>query len=301
MNIPFLKLTRIYYIFFLLLAAVAVFCIFSFGLNFGIDFSGGSILEVEFDNRPPNNQIQEKLNNLNLGEIIIQPTGEKGVVIKMKEINDDTHQEIISQLNEISEVKELSFENIGPVIGSELRQKTIILVVVSLIALLIYISIAFRKVSRPISSWQYGLISIIALAFDVLLTIGFFVLLARFCNAQFNIPIVTALLTILGYTINDKVIIFDRVRENLFRRKWVDFKELVNHSLNETLGRSLSTGTCTLLVLFAIFLFGGDTLKYFSLTLIIGVLVGTLSSLFLASSLLVTFFELRERKSGGKT
>ncbi|TSC95228.1 MAG: hypothetical protein CEN87_240 [Parcubacteria group bacterium Licking1014_1] len=298
MNIPFLKFTKIYYIFFLLLAAAAAFCIFYFGLNFGIDFSGGSILKIEFDNRPQNSQIQEKLNSLGLGEIIIQPIGKKGAVIKMKEINEDAHQKIISQLNEISETKELSFENIGPVIGSELRQKTIILVFFSLIALLIYISVAFRKVSQPISSWQYGIISIITLSFDVLITVGFFAILSKLYNAQFDIPIITALLTILGYTINDKVIVFDRIRENIFKKRWTDFKELVNNSLNETLTRSLSTGSCTLLVLLAIFLFGGDTLKYFSLTLIIGILVGTFSSLFIASPLLVTWLNWSQKRGG---
>lgn len=306
MNIPFLKLTKFYYILSLILVVGALFSIFSYGFKFGIDFSGGSILELEFsaqggsaaggENRPDNPKIQEKLNELNLGEIIIQPVADKGVMIKMKEINETTHQQIISKLGEISPVKEVTFENIGPVVGKELREKTMILVIVSLVALLVYISISFRNVSGLISGWQYGIVSLIALTFDVLITVGLLCFLGKFYDVQFNIPIITALLTILGYTINDKVIVFDRIRENILKRMIDNFKELVDKSLNETLTRSLSTGTCTLLVLVFIFLFGGDTLKYFSLTLIVGIVVGTYSSLFLASPILVSWLKWKERK-----
>ena len=269
--------------------AVSIVCLFVFGLNPGIDFTGGSILEVDFEVRIDNLAIQEKMKDLNLGEVIIQPTGEKGVILRFQEVDENTHQEIVSKLNEISRVTERRFESIGPTIGRELRQKTIILIIVSLIALLFYIIIAFRKVSRPVSSWQYGIISIIALFFDVLIPVGVFSFLGKFYNTQFTIPIVMALLTILGYTINDKVIVFDRIRENLLKSHQENFEDLVNKSLNQILVRSLSTGTCTLLVLFAIFFLGGETLKYFALTLIIGIVVGTYSSIFLATPLLTRF------------
>lgn len=296
MNIPFLRFSKIYYIFSGLLAVASIASVLIFGLKFGIDFLGGSILEVEFKNRPENRIIQEKLNDLNLGEIIIQPTGNNGVILRMAEINEDAHQKILSKLNEISEVQEKRFESIGPSIGKELRQKTIFLIIVSLVMLLIYIAIAFRKVSRPLFSWQYGIISIFALFFDILIPIGFLALLGKLYNAQFNIPIITAFLTILGYTINDKVIIFDRVRENISRSRGFDFETIVNQSLNQTLTRSLSTGSCTLLVLISLFLFGGETLKYFSLILILGIIIGTYSSIFLAGPILVTWYKW-QRKS----
>ena len=293
MNLPFLKYNKIYYIFSGILVISSLACLLLFGLKFGIDFLGGSILEIDFEKRPENSVIQEKLKDLNLGEVTIQPTGEKGAILKLKDINEEIHQQIISRLQEISPIQEKRFESIGPVIGKELRQKTLILITVSLAALLFYIAIAFRKVTFPVSSWQYGIISILTLAFDVLIPIGTFALLGKLYNLQFNIPIVTALLTILGYTINDKVIIFDRVRENLLKSRGVNFEELVNQSLNQTLLRSLSTGTCTLLVLFAIFFFGGETLKYFALTLIVGIIIGTYSSLFLAAPLLVSWVKRR--------
>jgi len=299
MNIPFLKYSKIYYILSGLLALAALFCLLIFGLRFGIDFTGGSILEADFEMRPENSVIQEKLKDLDLGDLTIQPTGENGVILRLKEVDEVVHQQILSELDQISKVEEKRFESIGPVIGKELRQKTIILVVVSLIALLFYIAISFRKVAFPFSSWQFGIISIIALFFDVLLPIGVFALLGKFYNTQFNIPIITALLTILGYTINDKVIVFDRVRENISRIKGMDFSALVNRSLNEILFRSLSTGACSLLVLFFVFFLGGETLKYFALTLIIGIIVGTYSSLFLASPLLVSWLKRKEKKATG--
>lgn len=294
MNIPFLKYSKIYYVFSGVLILLSIYALSAFGLRLGIDFLGGSILEVEFENRPANPAIEEKLKDLNLGEIIIQPSGERGVIIRTKEINEEVHQEIIFRLAQISKIDERQFESIGPTIGRELRQRTMLLVIVSLIALLLYVAIAFGRVSRPVSSWQYGAISIIALCFDVLLTLGLFAFWGKFYNAQFSIPIITAILTILGYTINDKVIVFDRVRENLLKSRVLNFTELVEQSLNQTIFRSLSTGICTLLVLVAIFLFGGETLKYFSLTLIVGIVVGTYSSLFLASPLLASWVEWKK-------
>lgn len=295
MNIPFLKFSKLYYILSGLMAVSALLAIFFFGLNLGLDFTGGSILEVDFASRPENKIIQEKLQDLNLGDIVIQPAGDKGIIIRTKEMNEDMHQEVLARLNTLSDVKELRFENIGPTIGRELTRKTLILILISLISLLIFMIIAFRKVSWPVSAFKYGLISIVALTFDILITIGIFSVLGKYYGIQFNIPIVTALLTILGYTINDKVVVFDRVRENLMRHKTDNFKELVNLSLNQILFRSITTGSCSLLVLISIFLFGGETLKYFALALIVGIIIGTYSSLFLASPLLVSWQKLFKR------
>lgn len=297
MNISFIKYHKIHYLIVGILIFASIICLVVFGLNLGIDFLGGSILELNFETRPASSVIQERLNSLNLGEIVIQPTGEKGVILRLRDIDEDTHQKILFNLSEVSKLEEERFESIGPAIGRELRQKTMILIAVSLIALLLYIAIAFRKLKWPISSWQYGIVSIITLFIDVLIPFLVLVLLGKFYNVQFNIPIVAALLTILGYTINDKVIVFDRVRENILSTRSDNFSETVNSSLNQVIGRSLSTGLCTLLVLFAIFLFGGETLKYFSLTLIIGIIVGTYTSLFVASSLLASWDRFKKARA----
>lgn len=289
MNFPFVKYYKIHYIIVGLLVLASIFSLWKFGLNPSIDFTGGTIWELIFQSRPDNSVIQETLNPFNLGETTIQPTGANGIILRLKTIDEITHQQILSKLNEISSVQETRFESIGPSIGNELRQKTIILIIVSLIALLVYIAIAFRKLTWPIAGWQYGLVSIITLAIDLLVPFLVLVLLGKFSNVQFTIPIVAALLTVMGYTMNDKVIIFDRVRENLLKTRVDSFAETVNNSLNQIIGRSLSTGACTLMVLTTLFIWGGETLKYFALTLIIGIVVGTYTSLFIASALLVSW------------
>lgn len=296
----FIRYSKIYFVFSGILAIISVLSLIVFGLKFGIDFTGGSILEVEFsanggsapggEVRPENQVIQGKLKDLNLGEIIVQPIGENNVVLRLEDIDETVHQQILSKLGEISGIEEKRFESMGSVVGKELREKTFTLIIISTSALLVYIMISFRRVYRQVRSWQYGAVSIITLTFDILITVGVFSFLGKFYNVQFTIPIITALLTILGYAINDKIIIFDRIRENLLRgREFKTFNDLVNRSLNETILRSLSTGTCTLLVLFAIFFLGGETLRYFALTLIVGILAGTYSSLFLASPLLASW------------
>jgi preprotein translocase subunit SecF len=285
----FIKYHKLNYIFFIILILATIGCLLIFKLNLGIDFLGGTLWEISLENRPENFIIQEKLNSFNLGEIVIQPTDNNGLLLRFKDVNEDIHQAMLDKLNEISKVTEKRFESIGPTIGKELKDKTIALIFISLMALLIYIAVSFRKLKWPIASWQYGIVSIITLALDEIVTLLVLILIGRFYNVQLNVPIVAALLTILGYTINDKVIVFDRVRENVLKERSNNFAETVNKSLNQILSRSLSTGACTLIMLFVLFFLGGETLKYFSLTLIVGIIVGTYTSLFVASSLLVSW------------
>jgi preprotein translocase subunit SecF len=292
MPVNFLKYSKIYFIFSGILIIAAIVCLFIFGLKPGIDFTGGSILEVEYkEARPSNQQIKEVLAELDLGEIYIQPTGEKGVILRMKDIGEDAHQKVLEKLKG---AEELRFESIGPVIGRELKDKTKIVVILSLLAIVSYIALVFRKVSRPIASWQYGLSSLLALFHDILIPLGIFSLLGKFYGIQITIPVVVALLTVLGYSINNTVVVFDRIRENLLKRVGEKYEETVNISLSQTLTRSLNTSLTTLFVLVAIFFFGGETLKYFALALIIGIVAGTYSSLFLASPVLVKWLKWRE-------
>ena len=288
MHIQFLKYSKLYLTVAIILVFASIAVLALFKLNLGIDLIGGSIIKIEFEERPTNQEIENKLSDLNLEELILQPSGENGLSLKTKEVDETTYKEIVSRINELSPTKAISFEGISPTVSKELMQKTIILIIVSLIALLIYIMIAFSKVSGMITGWQCG-VTIITLFFDILITLGVISVLGKFYNVQFNIPIITALLTILGYTINDKVIVFDRVRENLKKASNLDLPALIDQSLNQIFIRSISTGSCTLLMLFSVFILGEETLKYFALTLIIGVTIGTLSSLFLAPLILFAF------------
>ena len=298
MNFNFVKFSAAYYVFSILLIIGSVFALFSYGLKFGIEFTGGSVMNVEFTSeRPTNESISSALSEFNLGEVIIQPTGEKGMILTLKGIDETTHQNILTKIGATSPLVEESFQFIGPSIGNELKQKTQLAMILALVAITIYIALAFRKVSRPVSSWKYGITSLIALAHDIIIPLGVFAVLGRLYSIEVTVPIIAALLTILGFSVHDTIVIFDRIRENILRRGMGSFKETVNWSLNQTIGRSIGTVFTTLLALVSLFIFGGETLKYFSLTLIIGITAGAYSSIFIASPLLVSWQNWGERKA----
>lgn len=268
-------------------------------LNAGIDFTGGSLLEIEFrDNQPTTGDLKSTLAELNLGgELNVQPTEEKGFIIRFQSIEENTHQQIVQKLkstydnsdSETSNIIENRYEAIGPSIGQELRTKAVYSIILVLICIVLYISWAFRKVSWPVKSWKYGIVAIITLFHDILITLGIFALLGKFGGVEVGLPFIAALLTILGYSVNDTIVVFDRVRENLSRLVKTDFETVVNRSVNETITRSINTSATTLLVLLAIFIFGGLSIKFFVLALMCGVLFGTYSSIFIASPLLVVW------------
>ncbi len=295
MNIPFIKYRKFYYFFSGVLILGSIFSLVVFGLRPGIDFTGGSILEIEYRaERPSNQEVQGKLADLDLGSIVLQPTGDRALILRMKDIDEETHQAILQRLGQVNEQR---FESIGPVIGQELKQKTKFFTVLALLAIVLYLTFAFRKVSRPLSSWQYGLITVfVAFFHNLLIPLGIFSILSQIYPIQITIPIVVGLLTVLGYSINDTIVVFDRVRENLLRGREENFQDTVNSSLNQTLVRSINTSLTALFVLVAIFFFGGETLKYFSLILILGIICGTYSSIFIASPLLVTWFNFKQKK-----
>lgn len=286
----FLKYKKIYFVFSGILILGTLTSLFIFGLNPGIDFTGGSILEVEYQNeRPLSQAIRENLSGLELGEIYVQPSGDKGVIIRMKDISEETHQAVLGNLRAESSIDEKRFETLGPVIGKELREKTITLTGLALFSIVAYIALAFRKIRRPLPSWHYGVVSLIVLFHDIAIPIGVFSILGKFYGVQITIPVVAALLTVVGYAINNVVVVFDRVRENLIKRTELTFQETLNKSIGQTLSRCINTSLTTLLVLLAIFFFGGVTLKYFALALIIGITSGTYSAILLASPLLTIF------------
>ncbi len=292
-----IKYRHWHYLLAIVLTLVSIYSLIVFGLRPSIDFAGGSVLEMEFkEARPANQAIQEKLKDLNLGDMTLQPVGEKDLIVKMKDIDENTHQQILSKITEISPFVETKFETIGPTVGKELSQGAWKLIILSLLAILIYIAIAFSRVQRPLSSWQYGLISILALFFNLLVTMGAFSLLGKFYQVEVNIPFIVALLTIIGYSINDTVVVFDRTRENLMRHRSDNFEQTVNDSVNQTLSRSINTVLTVLFPLVAIYFIGGVTLRYFALALIIGISCGAYSSIFIASSLLVTWEKFKRRK-----
>ena len=282
-----------------ILTILSIVVIFAFGLNFGVDFKGGSLLEVKFlDKRPEIAIIKDSLKDVGVTGLIVQPVEEDGVILRFKEVSEDLHSSILLALNGISKgeeffVEELSFDSVGPSIGQELKRKSIYAITWVLITIILFIAWVFRKVSKPVESWKYGIVAIIALFHDIVIILGVFALLGKFLGTEINAPFIAALLTVLGYSINDTIVVFDRLRENLPNSK-EDFEGTVNTSVNQTLTRSINTSLTTLLVLMSIIFFGGSSVKDFILALSIGVLIGTYSSIFLASPLLVIVEKMKK-------
>lgn len=299
MNFPFVKYSKIYFFFsgFLILSSIA--SLLAFGFNWGIDFVGGSVLRVTYiEERPTTQELSEELYSLlGLENLFIRFSGEKGMSIKMPEISQETQDKISNHFYESPEIERgtISFESVSPIVGGESKARARKAIIYSIIAIIIYVAFIFRKVSRPVRSWQYGIATVIALFHDVLIPVGIISILGHFRGVEFSIPVLTALLIIFGYSVNDTVVVFDRIRENLIRGTGTTFNEIINESLNQTLVRSINTSFTTLLVLLAIFFFGGANLGYFSLVLIIGVIAGTYSSIFLASTLLSRWLVLQQK------
>lgn len=284
-----------------LAVVAAVLALFFWGLNFGIDFTGGSLMEVEFKNYQPTiAELQDGLKEVNLHNLVIQPT-ENSTILRFKENSEEVHQAALKKLQELvkdrkdASVKELQFDSVGPSIGKELKSKSFNATVIVFIMIIIYISFAFRKVSKPIASWKYGIAAIIALIHDILFILGVFAVIGHFYGVEVNTPFIAAVLTVLGYSVSDTIIVFDRIRENLPKSQ-EDFENTVNRSVNQTLTRSINTSFSAILALLAVLFFSSSTIKDFALALIIGIFIGTYSSIFIASPVLVVWEKLARRQ-----
>lgn len=295
------KITQRRNIFFalsIILLIPGILSLIFWGLPLGIDFKGGSLIVLNFKGERPQAQtITEKLSTFDLGNITVQPVAEKGVSLKLKHIDNETYQKILQNLKDnFGDIEEVSFDAIGPTIGKELRNKSVMAVILVLILIIIYIAFAFRKVSTgPVHSWVYGVAAVIALIHDIFMVMGIFSILSHFFKIEIDTLFVTALLTVLGFSVHDTIVVFDRIRERLKVSYNKTFEETVNDSINQTLVRSINTTLTTLFVLLALFLFGGQSIKYFVLALLIGITSGTYSSIFVASPLLVVWDNLRHR------
>lgn len=292
-------------IFFAISLAFVVFAVgamVSRGFNFGIDFTGGSVIEVSYEEvRPEADLVKAKLDTLSLGSYSLRPTGDKSYVLRTKELNQQTKPAVISALSLDGQVtaKEDRFNTIGPAVGSELRNKAYVAILLTIIGIVIFVTFAFRKVSEPVSSWKYGVTTIISLAFDVVVPAGVFIALSYYTHAEIDLLFVTALLAILGYSVHDTIVVFDRVRENLRinaeTKSRDSFEFTVGRSLKQTIGRSINTSLTIVIVLIALYFLGGETTRQFSLLLILGVVAGTYSSIFLASPILIEFARSRNK------
>lgn len=272
----------------LALAAIAALAIY--GLKFGVDFKGGSVIEVAFNNERPDIEQISKTIGIGIGEI--NYVGDKDILIKTKDLTESDHQVLVKKISDSfgsTNIEEKRFESVGPIIGQELKKKSLIAIALVLVSIMVYISFVFRQLSKVLSPWAMGVAAIVALAHDVIIPLGIFALLGYFSGIEISAIYVAAVLTILGYSVSDTIVVFDRVRENIIKGVKGSFGEIVHRSIMQTLTRSLNTTITVLLSLIAIYFFGGESIKYFALMLIIGVFLGAYSSIFVASPLLVWF------------
>ena len=294
-----IKYRKIFYTISSILVALSIFVTLLWGINFGIDFTGGSILEVEFNlDRLEKTQVEEVLSDLSFEKTFsVRETGENGYILRSKTITDEEKSTIIGALG--GDITEIRFNTIGPTLGAELRDKALISIAVVILCIILFVAFAFRHVSKPVSSWRYGLVAIFAFVHDVSLPIGLFAILGHFFGVEVDTLFVISILVVLGYSINDTIVVFDRIRENLKRipekARTNRFKEVVGKSLRQTMSRSIYTSLTTLITLLALFFIGGEATKWFALALITGVIAGTYSSIFFAAPMLVTLSKIRKK------
>lgn len=262
-----------------------------YGLKPGADLRGGAQWQIRFKDNDSIDVVsieQFFRDEFGIG-VLAKSTGEGDLIISFPDINEETHQKFKKALEEkFGSFEEMSFSSIGPVIGKELRRRSFWAIAVVLLGISLYVAWAFRKISKPISSWKYGVITLLTLLHDVSIPVGLFALLGRQSNVEVDTVFIIALLVVLGFSVNDTIVVFDRIRENIILRrdKNVSLKQIINDSVNETMARSINTSLTLIFVLLAILLVGPSTLFYFILVILIGTVFGTYSSIFVASPLL---------------
>lgn len=278
---------------------ICLLSIIFFGFRLSIEFTGGSELEiVSTQGKEINTQkLKGAIQSLKIDVVTIKKNSANDLTVRTDTISDSQKNQILEKANsEGLNIKEKSFNTLGPIIGGEAEANALKAIGLAIIAITLYIAYAFRKVSRPVSSWKFGISAIIALIHDVLIVLGVFSLLGLFLGVEIDTLFITAVLTIMGFSVHDTIVVFDRIRENLLRNvKNSSFEKIVNQSFNETLARSLNTSITVVLVLFALFLFGGESTRWFIVAFLVGIITGTYSSIFVASSILVEWNYLEER------
>lgn len=288
------------YLFSGLLLGVSIAMVTLWGLKLGIDFKGGTRMEVQFseDPVPQVGEVEAQLAELSLQSLMVQPTENRGMFIRYLASDEAVNDRVLEKLQGLDPgIVSLRTDFIGGSVSSQIKKNAFTGITLSILGIALYIAWAFRRVSGTVTSWDYGWGAVIALTHDIIIVIGLFAFLGRFYDIEVGVPFVAALLTILGYSVNDTIVVYDRIRENLMRtNKKTDFEDIVNRSLNETMGRSINTSMTVIITLIAIVLFGGESIRYFGVALLAGVVFGTYSSIYIASALLVSRYKMKTKK-----
>lgn len=294
---------NIFFIISSLLVIASIVLIAVKGIPQSIEFKGGALLEVLYtDTTPTLEDVRVAVEKLELGNTIIQPTGDAGYIIKSRDLSEEEREMLLQALSleNTYPVETKTFTSIGPSVGKELKKKAIISIILVVFSIILFVAYAFRKVSQPVSSWKFGVAAVLSLVHDVLITTGAFAVFGIIFGAEMDVLFIVALLTVLGVSVNDTIVVFDRVRENIeynVKEKLnKTFETVVGESISQTMARSINTSLTVVLVLLALYFFGPATTKIFALTMTVGMLIGTFSSIFLASPLLVVWQETQDKK-----
>jgi preprotein translocase subunit SecF len=288
-----------YFAFSLLIIVPGVISLCLWGLNLSIDFTGGSELTLTYPqkvNEQTVNFVKDTLTNEKIEIVSLQPSGNQ-VNLRTKPLDSKQDDLFLTSLQKNNaKVKQDSYETIGPVIGQEITVNALNAVVIASVLIVLFIAWAFRSVRKPMSSWRFGVCAIIALLHDALVVLGIFSILGHFFNVEVDSLFVTALLTVIGFSVHDTIVVFDRIRENLRRNITAPFPQVVNDSILQTIVRSLNTSITAMLVLLTLLIFGGESIKWFVVAMLIGIASGTYSSIFNASQLLVLWQEWIDKR-----
>lgn len=291
-----LRFKKIFFALAILLVAGSLVGIFAKGFHWGIDFTGGSVVEIEYTSTVPSVEQVQATVKTSIPEATVQKIGDKGFMIRTAVITQDQKDELLTNIKSTGDFTEKRFNTIGPSIGKELRTKSIISIILISLAIVIFIGLGFRSVSKPVASWKYGLIVVAVLLHDILIPAGFF----AWTGMQVDTLFVVGILTILGVSVHDTIVVFDRIRENLKRhyggKNSITFTEVVGKSIAETFTRSIMTSVTVLLALLALVIFGPESTHSLSITMLLGMFVGTYSSIFVAAPLLVVLNDWQDRK-----
>lgn len=281
-----------YFIFSFLIILPGLYYLTTFGLKLGIDFTGGVLLEYKFEKKVGVSELKQAMESQKIETASVVPSEDNIYIIRTKPLEQTKINDLKTELvNKFGNLEERRVENVGPVIGAELSRKALIALILASVAIVLYIAFSFRKIPKPQSSLRFGIAAVIALVHDILVVVGVFAILGKYLGVEVDTLFVTALLTIIGFSVHDTIVVFDRIRENLIKNIGKKFIAVANISVVQTLGRSLNTSLTVVFVLVALLLFGGETIKWFVVALLVGIISGTYSSIFNATALLVWWEE----------
>lgn len=269
-------------------------------LPFGIDFRGGTQMEITAEKSPNEDTMRQKLAGLDSVKALTLSKSGESYLIRMLPISEDQHRQIVKDLEkDFGKITEKEYQSVGPSVSSDLTKKAIIAVCLAALLIVLFLAYSFRGLTAPLSSWRFGVTAVIALLHDLVITVGTFSIVAHFLHYEVDASFITALLTVMGFSVHDTIVVFDRVRENALKNRGLvetDFEQIADSSLQQTLNRSLATSLTVIFTLTALTLLGGESIRAFVMTLLIGIFIGTYSSIFTATPLVVIWQQIAARR-----